>query len=162
MAFLAGKRNINTVKYSSILKNSPNFFFFSSFYQLFLERVSVRFLSFSINKNDKFYREKNRQYLTNGNSDFNRTKKFGISIKITSVKNLISTIQTRVRILELDKKIKQPKKIEGCNQKKDRRNTVLIKMIIKTEKSIKYLNIKAQTKDKASIQKIQHKNTKKS
>jgi hypothetical protein len=102
MAFLAGKRDINTVKYSSILKNSPNFFFFSSFYQLFLERVSVKFLPFSINKNDKFYREKNRQYLTNRNSDFNWTKKFGISIKNyirekSNINNLDQSQNTGIR-----------------------------------------------------------------
>jgi hypothetical protein len=33
-------------------------------------------------------------------------------------KNLRSTLQTRVGILELDKKIEQPKKIEGYNQKR--------------------------------------------
>jgi hypothetical protein len=35
--------------------------------------------------------------------------------KITSGRNLISTVCTRVEIPELDKKIGQPKKIEECN-----------------------------------------------
>jgi hypothetical protein len=38
-------------------------------------------------------------------------------------------IQTRVRIPELNKKIRQPKKIKGCNLEKNR-NTTTIKMII--------------------------------
>jgi hypothetical protein len=41
----------------------------------------VRFSPPSINKNDKPDGEKNHEYLTNGSSDFNRTKKFGISAK---------------------------------------------------------------------------------
>jgi hypothetical protein len=69
----------------------------------------------SINKNDKSDREKNRQYLANGSSDFNRTKKFGINAKNYTRKELRSMIRTRVRILELDKKIRQPKKIEEYN-----------------------------------------------
>jgi hypothetical protein len=48
--------------------------------------------------------------------------------KITSERNLRSAIRTRVRILELDKKIGQPKKIEEYNQEKDRRNTTLIEL----------------------------------
>jgi hypothetical protein len=36
----------------------------------------------------------------------------------------------RVEIPELDKKIEQPKKIEGYNQKKDRKNTTTMEMII--------------------------------
>jgi hypothetical protein len=39
-------------------------------------------------------------------------------------------IRTRVGIPELDKKIEQPKKIEGYNLKKDRRNTTTIEMIM--------------------------------
>jgi hypothetical protein len=50
--------------------------------------------------------------------------------KIIPGKNLRSTIQTRVGIPELNKKIRQPKKIEGCNQEKDRRNTTTIEMIM--------------------------------
>jgi hypothetical protein len=50
--------------------------------------------------------------------------------KITPGKNLRSTIQTRVGIPEIDKKIKQVKKIEGCNQEKDRRNTTTMEMIM--------------------------------
>jgi hypothetical protein len=42
---------------------------------------NVRFLPLSITKNNKSDREKNREYLTNRSSDFNRTKKFGISAK---------------------------------------------------------------------------------
>jgi hypothetical protein len=41
----------------------------------------VKFSPSSITKNDKLYREKNHEYLANGSSDFNRTKKFGISAK---------------------------------------------------------------------------------
>jgi hypothetical protein len=41
----------------------------------------VRFSPPSINKNDKPDREKNRKYLANGSSDFNRTKKFRINAK---------------------------------------------------------------------------------
>jgi hypothetical protein len=41
----------------------------------------VRFSPPSINKNDKSDREKNHEYLANGSSNFNRTKKFGISMK---------------------------------------------------------------------------------
>jgi hypothetical protein len=63
-------------------------------------------------------------------SNFNWTKKFGISTKTTPERNLRSTIQTRVEISELDKKIGQPKKIEGCNQEKDRRNTTTMEMIM--------------------------------
>jgi hypothetical protein len=42
---------------------------------------NVRFSPPSINKNDKPDGEKNHEYLANGSSDFNRTKKFGISVK---------------------------------------------------------------------------------
>jgi hypothetical protein len=42
---------------------------------------AVRFLPFLITKNDKPDREKNHEYLANGSSDFNRTKKFGINAK---------------------------------------------------------------------------------
>jgi hypothetical protein len=41
----------------------------------------VRFSPPSITKNDKPDGEKNYEYLANGSSDFNRTKKFGISVK---------------------------------------------------------------------------------
>jgi hypothetical protein len=41
----------------------------------------VRFSPSSITKNDKPDREKNHEYLANGSSDFNRTKKFGINAK---------------------------------------------------------------------------------
>jgi hypothetical protein len=87
----------------------------------------VKFSPPSINKNDKSDREKNRKYLANGSSDFNRTKKFGISAKNYTRKKLKSIIQTRVRIPELDKKIEQPKKKKEYNQKKDRRNTITMK-----------------------------------
>jgi hypothetical protein len=50
--------------------------------------------------------------------------------KITPERNLRSTIQTRVGISELDKKIEQPKKKEDYNLKKDRRNTTTMEMII--------------------------------
>jgi hypothetical protein len=50
--------------------------------------------------------------------------------KTTPGRSLRSTIQTRVRVLELNKKIRQPKKIEECNQKKNKRNTISIEMII--------------------------------
>jgi hypothetical protein len=50
--------------------------------------------------------------------------------KTTPERNLRSTIQTRVRIPELDKKIGQPKNIEGCNQEKNRRNTTTMEMIM--------------------------------
>jgi hypothetical protein len=90
----------------------------------------VRFSPPSITKNDKSDREKNREYFANGSSNFNRTKKFGISAKNYTRKELKSTIRTRVGILELDKKIEQPKKKEGCNLEKDRRNTTTIEMIM--------------------------------
>jgi hypothetical protein len=41
----------------------------------------VRFSPLSITKNNKFDREKNHEYLANESSNFNRTKKFGISTK---------------------------------------------------------------------------------
>jgi hypothetical protein len=41
----------------------------------------VRFSPPSITKNDKSDREKNHEYLANRGSDFNHTKKFGISVK---------------------------------------------------------------------------------
>jgi hypothetical protein len=41
----------------------------------------VRFSPPSITKNDKLDGEKNREYLANGSSDFNRIKKFGIIAK---------------------------------------------------------------------------------
>jgi hypothetical protein len=41
----------------------------------------VRFSPPSITKNDKPNREKNHKYLANGSSNFNQTKKFGISVK---------------------------------------------------------------------------------
>jgi hypothetical protein len=50
--------------------------------------------------------------------------------KTTPERNLISTFWTRVGIPELDKKIGQPKKIEECNQEKDRGNTTSIEMIM--------------------------------
>jgi hypothetical protein len=90
----------------------------------------VKFSPPSITKNNKPDREKNHEYLANGSSDFNRTKKFGINVKNYTRKELRSTIQTRVGIPELDKKIGQSKKIEGCNQEKDRRNTTTMEMIM--------------------------------
>jgi hypothetical protein len=90
----------------------------------------VRFSPPSINKNNKSDREKNREYLANESSDFNRIKKFGINAKNYTRKELISIFWTRVGIPELDKKIKQPKKIEEYNQEKDRRNTTSIEMIM--------------------------------
>jgi hypothetical protein len=90
----------------------------------------VRFSPPSINKNDKSDREKNRQYLANGSSDFNRTKKFVINAKNYTRKELRAMIRTWVGIPELAKKIRQIKKIEGCNQEKDRRNTTTIEMIM--------------------------------
>jgi hypothetical protein len=50
--------------------------------------------------------------------------------KTTPEKSIRSMIRTRFGIPELDKKIGQPKKIEGCNQKKDRRNTTTIEIIM--------------------------------
>jgi hypothetical protein len=50
--------------------------------------------------------------------------------KTTPEKNLRSIIRTRVEIPELNKKIEQSKKIEGCNQKKDRRNTTTMEIIM--------------------------------
>jgi hypothetical protein len=46
----------------------------------------VRFSRPSINKNDKTDREKNHEYLANGSSNFNRTKKFGINTKNYTMK----------------------------------------------------------------------------
>jgi hypothetical protein len=43
--------------------------------------LGVRFSPLSITKNDKSDGEKNREYLANGSSNFNQTKKFGISMK---------------------------------------------------------------------------------
>jgi hypothetical protein len=48
--------------------------------------------------------------------------------KTTIERNLKLIIQTRVKIPELDKKIKQIKKIEGYNQEKNRRNTIIVEM----------------------------------
>jgi hypothetical protein len=50
--------------------------------------------------------------------------------KIISKRNLRQIFRTRVEISELNKKIKQIKKIEGYNQKKDRKNTTTIEIII--------------------------------
>jgi hypothetical protein len=83
-----------------------------------------------MNKNNKPDREKNHKYLANRSFNFNRTKKFGISAKTTPERNLRLTIQTRVGIPKLDKKIGQLKKLEGCNQEKDRRNTIIIEIIM--------------------------------
>jgi hypothetical protein len=58
--------------------------------------IIVRFSPPSINKNDKSDREKNHEYLANGSSDFNRTKKFGISAKNYTREELSSMIRTRV------------------------------------------------------------------
>jgi hypothetical protein len=90
----------------------------------------VRFSPPSIIKNDKPDGEKNHEYLANGSSDFNRTKKFGISAKNYTRKEPKINNSDRVGIPELDKKIRQPKKIEGCNQEKDRRNTTTMEMIM--------------------------------
>jgi hypothetical protein len=90
----------------------------------------VKFLPPLINKNNKSDREKNHEYLAKGSFNFNQTKKFGISTKNYTRKNLRLMIWTRVKILELNKKIEQLKKIEGCNLEKNRRNTILIEMIM--------------------------------
>jgi hypothetical protein len=90
----------------------------------------VRFLPPSINKNDKPDREKNHEYLANASSNFNRTKKFGISAKNYTRKEPKINNSDRVGIPELNKKIGQPKKIEGCNQEKDRRDTTTMEMIM--------------------------------
>jgi hypothetical protein len=39
-------------------------------------------------------------------------------------------IQTRVKIQKLNKKIGQPKKIEECNQEKDRKNNITMEIIM--------------------------------
>jgi hypothetical protein len=57
-------------------------------------------------------------------------KNLELTHKIILERNLISTIRSRVRISELSKKIGQLKKIEEYNQKKDRRNTTSIEMIM--------------------------------
>jgi hypothetical protein len=59
-----------------------------------------------------------------------RPRNLELTQKITSERNLIATIQKWVRIPKLDKNIRQIKKIEGCNQKKDRKNTTTMEMII--------------------------------
>jgi hypothetical protein len=48
-------------------------------------------------------------------------KNLELAQKTIPGKNLSSIIQTRVEIPELDKKIEQPKKIEGCNQEKQKK-----------------------------------------
>jgi hypothetical protein len=59
-----------------------------------------------------------------------RPRNLELTQKITSERNLIATIQKWVKIPELDKNIRQIKKIEECNQKKDRRNTTTMEMIM--------------------------------
>jgi hypothetical protein len=60
--------------------------------------------------------EKKLQILANRSSNFNQTKKFEINTKNYTRKELKSMIWTKVEISELDKKIGQPKKIEGCSK----------------------------------------------
>jgi hypothetical protein len=50
--------------------------------------------------------------------------------KTTSEKSVRSMIQTRFGISELDKKIGQSKEIEGYNQKKNRKNTTTMEIIM--------------------------------
>jgi hypothetical protein len=92
----------------------------------------VRFLPPSINKNDKPDRKKNHEYLANGSTDFNRTKKFGISAKNYTRKEPKINNSDQGWDTELDKKIRQPKKIEECNQEKNRRNTTTMEIICET------------------------------
>jgi hypothetical protein len=72
----------------------------------------------SINKNDKSDREQNREYLANESSDFNRTKKFGISAKNYTrkepkINDLDQGWDTGIR-----QEIRQPKKIESATKKR--------------------------------------------
>jgi hypothetical protein len=92
--------------------------------------IIVRFSPPSINKNDKPNREKNREYLANGSFDFNRTKKFGISTKNYTRKEPKINDLDQDRDTGIRQENRTIKKIEGCNQEKDRRNTTLIEMII--------------------------------
>jgi hypothetical protein len=77
---------------------------------------NVKFSPPSINKNDKSDREKNHKYLANRSSNF-KNQQIWNQCKNYTGKNLRSIIQTRVRIPKLDKKIEQPKKIEGTTKK---------------------------------------------
>jgi hypothetical protein len=90
----------------------------------------VRFSPPSINKNNKPDREKNHEYFANGSSDFNQTNKFGISVKNYTRKEPKINDSNQGQDTELDKNIRQIKKIEGYNLKKDRRNTTTMEMII--------------------------------
>jgi hypothetical protein len=91
---------------------------------------TVRFLPSSITKNNKSDREKNHEHLANGSSDFNRTKKFGISAKNYTRKEPKINNSDQGQNTGISKKIRQIKKIEGCNREKDRRNTISIEMIM--------------------------------
>jgi hypothetical protein len=80
--------------------------------------------------------------------------------KTTPKKNLRSMIRTRVEIPELDKKIEQPKKIEGCNQEKDRKILQYGDDNVrqKSQSNVWMLRLKPRTRP--TIQEIQQENTK--
>jgi hypothetical protein len=80
--------------------------------------VSVRFSPPSINENNKPDGGKNHEYLANGSSDFNRIKKFGISVKNYTrkepkINNSNQDWNTRIR-----QENKTTKKIEDATKKR--------------------------------------------
>jgi hypothetical protein len=90
----------------------------------------VKFSPPSITKNDKSNREKITNISLTEAPISTKPGNLESAQKTTPEKNLRSIIWTRVRILELNKKIGQPKKIEGCNQEKNKRNTIIIEIIM--------------------------------
>jgi hypothetical protein len=88
------------------------------------------FLPPSINKNDKSDREKNHEYLANRSSDFNQTKKFGISAKNYTrkkpkINNSDQGWDTGIR--QENRTTKEDRRVQP---KKDRRNTTTIEIIM--------------------------------
>jgi hypothetical protein len=90
----------------------------------------VRFLPPTINKNDKSDRKKITNILLTEAPISIKPRNLELMQKIIPEKNLRSIIWTRVGILELNKKIRQIKKIERYNLEKDRRNTTTMEIII--------------------------------
>jgi hypothetical protein len=80
----------------------------------------VRFLSPSINKNNRSDRKKNHKYFANKALISIGPRNLKLVQKITFKRNLRQIFRIRIEIPELNKKIRQIKKIEGYNQKKDR------------------------------------------
>jgi hypothetical protein len=90
----------------------------------------VRFSPPSINKNNNLTEKRIANISLTEDPISTGPRNLESAQKSTLGENLRSMIRTSVRIPELDKKIRQIKKIEGSNQEKDRRNTTLIEMII--------------------------------